>query len=100
MDIFEYPNYFNISKIYDWLKLEDSSVNIQNNNKQTLLHLNAIKGHALICEFLISNGANIHLKDSFEETCYHDADRNGHEPVKELLLRAGADHSLKSSYYL
>ena len=100
MDIFDYPYYIDLDCIKEWLSLEGTNINSVNVNKQTLLHLNAMRGYIVVCEFLINNGANVHIRDIFDETCYHDAERGGHEYVKELLLKAGADPYAKTGRYL
>jgi hypothetical protein len=100
MDIFADPKSLTVEKMEEWLHLEGSNINAQNQADQTLLHLGAIYGNVPVCKYLISKGANVNIKDVFKETCYHDACRHGNSEIVALLLEAGADTSIKASYYL
>ena len=57
----------------------------------TLLHVAADRGYFYICEFLISQGAEVNAQDENGETPLHLAAVSCHPACVELLLKAGSD---------
>jgi cytohesin len=60
----------------------------------TVLHEAAFKGHLLVAEYLLANGANVNAMDNRNQTPLYHAARSGHKRVVELLLSKDAQPSL------
>lgn len=63
----------------------------------TVLHQAAFKGHLLVAEYLLSNGAQVNALDSRNQTALYHAAHNGHKRMVELLVSKGAQPSLGDS---
>jgi ankyrin repeat protein len=66
---------------------------IWGNTKGTVLHEAAYKGHLLVAEYLLSNGATVDALDTSNATPLYHAAGNGHKRMVELLLAKGAQPS-------
>lgn len=60
----------------------------------TVLHQAAFKGHLLVAEYLLANGAQVNALDSRNQTALYHAAHNGHKRMVELLLSKYARPSL------
>jgi len=66
-----------------------SSINIQNKNGLSPLHLANLKGSISCTKYLIEMGADVNLKDNTGKTPLHYAAFNGDTGITEILLSKG-----------
>ena len=74
---------------YSFIELKQP-VNRQGENKSTLLHEAARRGHREIVKILLKRGTPIDIRDRAQETPLQEASRWGKWPVAALLLKRGA----------
>ena len=67
-----------------------SSLNLQDNERMTALHLAAQNGRTKVVGYLLKLGEKIHAMDERGETAVDMAAWNGHEETVLVLLRRGA----------
>jgi len=87
-----------IQRIRGLIKNSPDLINARNrtlwgSTKGTVLHEAAYKGHLLVADYLLANGADIHALDSSKATPLYHAAGNGHKKMVELLLAKGAQPS-------
>ncbi len=87
-----------IQRIRGLIKNSPDLINARNrtfwgNTKGTVLHEAAYKGHLLVAEYLLANGADIQALDTSKATPLYHAAGNGHKRMVELLLAKGAQPS-------
>jgi ankyrin repeat protein len=87
-----------IQRIRNLIKNSPDLINARNrtvwgNTQGTVLHQAAYKGHLLVAEYLLANGADIQSLDTSKATPLYHAAGNGHKRMVELLLSKGAQPS-------
>ena len=80
------------------LKHQNTDPNIQNNHKETPLHIAARKGYLDILKCLLASGANANLPGDFEDTVLHKAIWNRHLECIKYLLENGASLNAEDKY--
>jgi hypothetical protein len=89
-----------MSRKVDWadgfLKI-GVSVNMQDNNNQSPLHLASFYGRVAVVSFLLVNGALVNQQDDDNWSALHWAACNGRVAVISFLLVNGADATLKTT---
>ncbi len=65
----------------------DDAIMVVDNNKDTALHLAAMKGHVSIMQFLLRHGADINGQDKFGATPLHLASITGNAHAVRYLLQ-------------
>ncbi len=71
-------------------KKAKADVNIADGDKNTALHLAAMREHTNIVHLICDHGANIDGKGKYGFTALHWASRNGHLPIVQCLVGRGA----------
>ncbi|XP_007901907.2 CARD- and ANK-domain containing inflammasome adapter protein [Callorhinchus milii] len=70
--------------------LQDADVNAINASNETLLHVAAAHGHAVMVSYLLSQGAKMEARDSKGRSPLHRAAEEGQAEAIRALLAAGA----------
>jgi hypothetical protein len=74
--------------------LQDINV-LDRNRRETPLHVASCKGHAVVAQLLLENGADVMAKNEHERTPLHLASKYGHVEVARVLLKHGAEVDAK-----
>merc|ERR1719353_553424 len=78
-----------MAKLQRVVRQGGTSLNSQDAEGSTLLHLGAAGGHAEVVKFLLSNSVDTIVKNDNGVVALHLAAQEGHAGVCELLLQAG-----------
>eukprot|EP00762_Andalucia_godoyi_P007110 ANDGO_01857.mRNA.1 Putative glutaminase 3 len=70
------------------------SLEYEDYDGRTALHLAASNGHRSIAEYLIDKGVSLSPRDRFQNTPRNDAERHGHLVIADLLKKAEAQQSI------
>ena len=65
---------------------EPDALSLVDNNKDTALHLAAMRGHVPVLKFLLKHGADIDAQDRFGATPLHLASIMGHVSAVQYLI--------------
>ena len=68
---------------------------LDRNGTETSLHVASRKGHAVVAQLLLENGADVMAKSEYERTPLHLASMYGHVEVARVLLKHGAEVDAK-----
>ncbi|XP_067658334.1 ankyrin repeat domain-containing protein 50-like [Haliotis asinina] len=81
--------------VFDLLVREGADVSLVDENRNNILHVACIGGHADMVKHVLSKKvADINSRDQYGRTPVMMAAENGHRDVFDLLVREGADVSL------
>lgn len=94
----------NFAKAIDTLIELGLSLECQNNNGRTALHIATINGNAAVCQLLTDRGANVNAQDSNAQTPLHLLARappsmnvGAWLEIVNILLASGADQRIRDS---
>ncbi|MBA3953905.1 ankyrin repeat domain-containing protein [Candidatus Dependentiae bacterium] len=84
--------------LLDLINHDNSCINAQDENQQTLLHWAAQSGFLVGAELLINKGAQVNAQDQFFTTPLHLAAESGNTQVAELLIRSNAQVNTRTIF--